>query len=49
VKASEVGERPHVVGLVGLEGWVVIAHESVTVPVNELPGVTVMVAVLVEF
>jgi hypothetical protein len=43
--ATEVGERAHVAGLVALEGVLVIEHDSVTVPVNELPGVTVMVDV----
>jgi hypothetical protein len=41
----EVCERLHVAGLVAPEG-AVTAQVSVTVPVNELPGVTVMVAVL---
>jgi hypothetical protein len=44
LKVSEVEERSHV-GLVALEGAVVTAQVSVTVPVKELPGVTVMVEV----
>jgi hypothetical protein len=50
LKVSEVGERLHV-GSVELEspdGLVVTAQLSVTVPVNELPGVTVIVSVLVD-
>jgi hypothetical protein len=43
---TEVGERLHVVGLDALEGAVVIAQLSVTVPVNEFDGVTEMVDVL---
>jgi hypothetical protein len=43
---TEVGERLHVAGLTALEGAVVTEHESATVPVNELDGVTVMVEVL---
>jgi hypothetical protein len=46
LNVSEVGERLHVVGLVAPEGEVVTAQLSVTDPVNELPGVTVMVEVL---
>ena len=42
LKVSEVEERPHVVGLVAPVG-AVTAQLSVTVPVNELPGVTVIV------
>jgi len=42
---TEVGERLHVAGLVGLERLVVTAQESATVPVNEFDGVTVMVEV----
>jgi hypothetical protein len=42
---TEVGERAHVAGLVALDGVLVIEQVSVTVPVNELPGVTVMVDV----
>jgi hypothetical protein len=45
LKDSEVEERPQVAALVAPVG-AVTAHVSVTVPVNELPGVTVMVAVL---
>jgi hypothetical protein len=48
LKVIEVEERPHVVGLELLEGAVVIAQESVTVPVNELAGVTVIVDVPLE-
>ena len=44
LKVSEVEERSHV-GLVALDGAVVIAQVSATVPVKELPGVTVMVEV----
>ena len=43
---TEVGDRLQVVGLVGLVGSVVMEQASETVPVKELPGVTVMVAVL---
>jgi hypothetical protein len=45
LKVSEAGETPHVTGLAALEGEVVTEQESATVPVNELAGVTVMVAV----
>jgi hypothetical protein len=45
---TEDEERLHVVGLVALEGSVVIAQESVTVPENEFDDVTVMVAVPLE-
>jgi hypothetical protein len=45
LKVSEEEERLQVVGLVAPVG-AVTAQVSVTVPVNELPGVTVMVAVL---
>jgi len=44
LKVSEDEEKLHV-GLVALEGAVVTAQVSATVPVNELPGVTVMVEV----
>jgi hypothetical protein len=44
LKVSEDEARLHV-GLVALEGAVVTAQVSVTVPVNELPGVTVIVEV----
>jgi hypothetical protein len=44
---TEVGERLHVVGLEAPDGEVVTAQVSVTVPVNEFVGVTVMVEVLV--
>jgi hypothetical protein len=40
---TELGERAQVAGLVALEGVLVSAQVNVTVPVNELPGVTVMV------
>jgi hypothetical protein len=43
LNVSESEERLHVAGLVALEGALVIEQVSVTVPVNELPGVTVMV------
>ena len=43
---TEVGDRPQVAGLVGLEMEVVTAQVSVTVPVKEFDGVTVMVEVL---
>jgi hypothetical protein len=43
---TEVGERLHVTGLEALDGDVVTAHVSATVPVNELDGVTVIVEVL---
>ena len=42
LKVSDVGERLHVVGLVAFVGEVT-EQLSVTVPVNELAGVTVMV------
>jgi hypothetical protein len=45
---TEAGERLHVVGLVAPEGDAVTAQVSVTVPVNEFSGVTVMVVVLLE-
>jgi hypothetical protein len=44
LKVSEDEEKSHV-GLVALEGAVVTAQVSVTVPVKELPGVTVIVEV----
>jgi hypothetical protein len=47
LKVIEVEERPHVAALVAPVGEVT-AQLSVTVPVNELPGVTVMVDVPVE-
>jgi hypothetical protein len=43
---TELGERPQVTGLTGLETLVVTAQVSVTVPVNEFEGVTVMSDVL---
>jgi uncharacterized membrane protein len=43
---AEAGERVHVGTLVALEGEVVTAQLSATVPVNEFDGVTVMVAVV---
>lgn len=43
---TEVGDRPQVVGLDALDGSLVTVQVRLTVPVNELPGVTVMVAVL---
>jgi hypothetical protein len=42
---TEVGERLHAGSLTGLETLVVTAQVSVTEPVNEFAGVTVMVAV----
>lgn len=45
VTLTEVGDRLHVVGLEALEGELVIEQLRETVPENELPGVTVMVAV----
>jgi hypothetical protein len=48
LKVSELEERLHVVGSAALEGVVVTAQLRVTVPVKELPGVTVMVEVPVE-
>jgi hypothetical protein len=45
LKDSELEERLHVVGLVAPVGAVTV-QLSATVPVNELPGVTVIVAVL---
>jgi hypothetical protein len=47
LKVSELEERLHVAALEAPVG-AVTAQLSVTVPVNELPGVTVMVAVPVE-
>ena len=46
VKVTEVGERLQVAGLMAPEGALVTEQESVTVPLNELAGVTVMVEVL---
>ena len=46
LSVSEVGVRLHVAGLTALEIVVVTAQVSATVPENELPGVTVIVAVL---
>jgi hypothetical protein len=43
---TEAGLRLHDGGLVALVGELVTAQERVTVPVNELDGVTVMVVVL---
>jgi hypothetical protein len=43
---TEVGDRLQVTGLVGLVRVVLTAQLKATEPVNELPGVTVMVAVL---
>jgi hypothetical protein len=48
LKVREVGERAHVVALEAPEG-AVTAQVSVTVPVNEIPGVTVITEVPVEF
>jgi hypothetical protein len=47
LKVSEDEEKPHIgyAELVTPEGALVTAQVSVTVPVNELPGVTVMVEV----
>lgn len=45
LNVSEDEERAHVAGLVAFVGALVIEQVSVTVPVNELPGVTVMVEV----
>lgn len=45
-KVTDAGERLQVAGLVAPEGELVTAQVSVTVPVNELAGVTVMVEVL---
>jgi hypothetical protein len=45
LNVSESEERLHVVALVALVGVLVIEQLSVTVPVNELDGVTVMVEV----
>ena len=45
---TEDEERLHVAGLVALDGVLVTAQVSVTVPVNEFDGVTVMVEVPVE-
>jgi hypothetical protein len=42
---TDVGERLHVTGLVALDGDVVTAQVSATVPENELDGVTVIVEV----
>jgi hypothetical protein len=43
---TDVGERLQVTGLVALDGDVVTAQVSATVPLNELDGVTVIVEVL---
>jgi hypothetical protein len=43
---TEVGDRLHVTGLVGLERLVVTAQVRLTVPVNEFSGVTVICEVL---
>jgi hypothetical protein len=43
--ATDVGDMLHVAALVALVGVLVTEHPSATVPVNELPGVTVMVEV----
>jgi hypothetical protein len=48
VSVTDVGERLHVTGLVALDGDVVTAQVSATVPLNELDGVTVIVEVLPE-
>src|ERR1039457_6020547 len=45
---TEVGARLQVVGLVAPVGVLVTAQVRATVPVNELPGVTVMVEVPAE-
>jgi hypothetical protein len=42
---TDVGKRPHVVGLVAPDGDDVTEQVSATAPVNELDGVTVIVAV----
>lgn len=46
LNVREVDERLHVAGLVALVGVLVTEQVSATVPVKELPGVTVIVAVL---
>ena len=43
---TDVGERLHVTGLEALDGDVVTAQVSATVPLNELDGVTVIVELL---
>jgi hypothetical protein len=50
LKVSEEEAKLHVgsVALVAVVGAVVTAQVSVTVPVNELPGVTVIVSVLLD-
>jgi hypothetical protein len=48
VMETEVGERLQVVGLVAADGELVTAQLSETVPVNELPGVTVIIDVPLE-
>jgi hypothetical protein len=46
LNVRDVGERLHVTGLEALDGDVVTAQVSATVPVNELDGVAVTVDVL---
>ena len=48
LNVTEAGERLHVAGLEAPEG-AATAQASETVPVNELPGVTVMVEAPLEF
>jgi len=48
LSVTDVGERLHVTGLAAPDGDVVTAQVSVTVPENELDGVTVIVEVLPE-
>ena len=48
LKVTDAGERLQVVGLVAPEGELVMEQVSVTVPVNELAGLTVILEVLPE-
>jgi hypothetical protein len=48
LNVSELEERLQVAGLVALDGVLVTEQVSATVPVYELPGVTVIVDVLLE-
>jgi hypothetical protein len=45
LKVSDVGDKLQVAALVALVGVLVTEQARATVPVNELPGVTVMVEV----
>ena len=45
LNVRDVGDKLHVAALVALVGVLVTEHANATVPVNELPGVTVIVEV----